>query len=84
MGRRLLFAIVVIFDDTFTWLHLAFYGATTIATLIYIGYMRPFETEYENKVEMFNELMNLMVLYLLICFTDFVPDLSMRFLIGYV
>ena len=52
--------------------------------LIYIGYVRPFDTEYENRVEMFNEIMNLMVLYLLICFTDFVPDLSMRFLIGYV
>ena len=28
--------------------------------------------------------MNLSVLYLLVCFTDFVPDISIRFLIGYV
>ena len=45
IGRRLLFAFVVIFQETFTWLHLAFYGATTIAMLIYIGYVRPFDTE---------------------------------------
>ena len=28
--------------------------------------------------------MNLSILYLLICFTDFVPDIGVRFMVGYV
>ena len=37
-----------------------------------------------NTIEYFNEAMIMMVMYCLICFTDFVPDLETRSLMGYV
>ena len=45
MGRRLIFAAVVIFQASFTWLHLFYYSMTTIAMIVYIGYAWPFESD---------------------------------------
>jgi len=48
-----------------------------------LGRVEPFELRRKNELELFNEVTVMFALYHLICFSDFVPDPSMRFSIGY-
>ena len=43
----------------------------------------PFETYFAAKIEVFNECTNILLLYGLMMFTDFVPDAQMRFNLGF-
>ena len=52
--------------------------------IFYIFYEWPFESDFVNSIELFNELMNLVTLYHLICFTDFVPNTKVRYGIGFI
>ena len=74
-----MFGLAVVLFPVFTLLHLAIFFFTTLAMIFYICYESPFETEFINKMELFNELMNLVTLYHLVCFTDFVPSPKVRY-----
>jgi hypothetical protein len=50
-----------------------------------VGYLRPFEGGTPaNRMETFNEVVLLLIMYTMMCFTDFVPDLETQYGIGYV
>ena len=53
-----------------------------IAMIIYVGLVWPFDTGYGNLIEIFNEIMNLIMLYHMITFSPFVPDPAIRYLMG--
>ena len=53
------------------------------AMLIYIGFVFPFESEFLNKIEAFNELAALLLCYFIFCFTDWIPEPEMRYLVGW-
>ena len=49
-----------------------------IAQIIVIGYIKPFAGGVKtNAIEMFNECILLLIMYTMICFTDFVPSVEM-------
>lgn len=56
----------------------------TLAVLIMVGLTRPLSTPFENKQELYNNFSILVVSYCLLCFTNFVPDPTTRYNIGYI
>ena len=56
----------------------------TLGTLILIQAYQPYETKYANKTETFHEMAILFLIYVALCFTDFVPDSEARYNMGYV
>ena len=60
-------------------------AATIIAQIININYLRPFSGGTPaNRLETFNEVLLLLIMYTMMCFTDFVADLETQYSIGYV
>ena len=54
----------------------------TVIALIIVGQTEPLLTRKDNKMEFFNETMIMFVMYIMICFTDFMPDLETREVLG--
>ena len=82
-GRRLVFSILVVVYPNFAWFHLFVYCYCCLSMIAYIFIVWPFESELMNKVEVFNELMNLGMLYHFICCSDFIPNSALRYKIGF-
>jgi hypothetical protein len=51
--------------------------------LVYLIGQRPFEEDFMNKLEMFNELAILLVSYHLFMITDFNPDVIRQYNVGW-
>ena len=51
---------------------------------IYIGYSRPFESLYRNRIELLNEFQFTSICYMTLIFTDFVPTLEQQYLGGWI
>jgi len=56
---------------------------TIIVQVIILGRLQPFMWPSKTKYELFSEVVVMLVMYHLICFTPFVPDVDMRFRLGY-
>jgi len=56
---------------------------TIIAQVIILGRLQPFMLPSKTMYELFSEVVVMLVMYHLICFTPFVPDVDMRFRLGY-
>ena len=50
--------------------------------IILVGWYRPLESDFSNNMEIFNEMITLQVLYLMMCFSDFVLDPEIRSFCG--
>ena len=55
----------------------------TLAVLIIIGQVRPFENNHDNKLELYNTYSIILLSYTLFCFTDWVDSPVRRYNIGY-
>ena len=51
--------------------------------IIFIQWYAPYESKYANNMETFNEFTIVLLNYLLMCFSDFVPSASTRHDIGF-
>jgi hypothetical protein len=70
-GDKLL--VINIYFNTLSSLYLIYF---------YVGYF-PFQDLSSNRLELFNEMFNLYSNYSLIVFTDFVPDVELRYKMGF-
>lgn len=50
--------------------------------IMFIQTYRPFESKFDNRLEIFNELGSLCLVYIAMCFTNFVQDPELRYDIG--
>ena len=57
---------------------------TIIAQVIILGRIEPFSVSSKRRYEMFSETILMLTMYHFICFTPFVPDLEVRFKLGYL
>ena len=55
----------------------------SVAQIILIGIVTPFKTRHENNLETANEVLTMLIMYHIFCFTDFVPEEKTRYYIGY-
>ena len=83
LARRMTFGLTLIFLQNLFWGQIAaqFFYATL--ALIFILWSRPLESSFTIKVEVFNEVVTIMLCYLLMLFTDFVPLSETRYTIGF-
>lgn len=51
--------------------------------IIFIGYEKPKETRILNRIEKVNEALTISCLYSVMLFTDFQPDIALRYQVGY-
>ena len=51
--------------------------------LVFLNHGRPLETNFALKIETMNECSILMILYLLLCFSEFQPDVETRNTLGF-
>ena len=58
--------------------------ALSTALLIIIGWVRPFESRYLNRLELFSEYVTTCTLYTVMLFTDFVQKAEGRHFCGYI
>ena len=49
----------------------------------YLVYFYPMESVFNNRMEIFGEIINLFLMYHVLLFTDFVQDIELRYSIGY-
>ena len=54
----------------------------SVAQIILIGTVTPFKTRQENNLETTNEVLTMLIMYHIFCFTDFVPEEKTRYYIG--
>ena len=81
--RRIGFVFSVIFYPEFTWLQLAVTFAFIQIAWNYLIYFYPMEDVFTNRIEIFGEITNLVLMYHVLLFTDFVGDIPIRYSIGY-
>ena len=81
--RRLIFVAAIIYTPGFLILQLVILFGSTIANAIYLLALYPLEEIRDSKLEVFNEVTGLFLLYHLMCFTDMVPEPEDRYNIGY-
>ena len=79
LGRRIVFVITVIATPHFLLLQLALQFACAVASIIYLLQLWPLQTAGKTKLELFNECITLILLYHLMCFSDFVPEPETRY-----
>lgn len=82
-GRRISFTLSVLLFKNFLWGQIAIQFAFSTAMIIYLLHAWPLQTPFAVKMEVFNECTIVVLLYGLMCFTDFVPDPMVRYRIGW-
>jgi len=82
--RRLIISAMVVFLRTTVIWQIALMTLNVVAQVIIIGRVQPFLTRSEVRYELFSETILMLVMYHMICFTPFVPDLEVRFQLGYL
>ena len=81
--RRVGFVVSVIFYPHFTWLQLSITFTFIQIMWNYLIYFYPMEDYFTNTMEIFGEITNLVLMYHVLLFTDFVSDVEMRYAIGF-
>ena len=71
--RRIFYATMVVIYPKFRVLHLFIYSMMNIAVFICLFYIAPYDG-LRNNLEKFNEVIILILLYHLFCYTEFLPD----------
>ena len=83
-ARRALIPLSVVYND-YLIVQIVTMVFFVTAQIIMIGHVKPFTGGLpQNRLEIFNECMLMLVMYTFICFTDFVPNLETQYQVGYV
>ena len=82
--RRIIFAVTVVYWQTFFWGMIACQFAISTTMMIFLQWSEPLESKFATNMETFNEFTTLNVLYLVMCFSDFVGDAITRNKMGFV
>jgi len=81
--RRLILAVAVVLLNKSPYWQFLLMMMTVLVQIILLGTLAPFESRAQVRREFLNESVVMIVLYHLICFTEFVPDLTSRLCLGY-
>jgi len=81
--RRFTLSVMVVFLNTTVIWQVALMTFTIIMQVIILGRIEPFSVKSKYHYEMFSEVILMLIMYHLICFTPFVPDVEVRFPLGY-
>lgn len=83
-GRRLAFVLTVVYLPEFFWAMIATQFAISTSLIMFLQWDRPLENRFAAGLQTFNECTTLIVLYLVLCFSDFVETAQTRSSLGLV
>ena len=83
MARRLAYAAILINFLAHNYFQLQLIVVKTFLSMVYIGSLRPYELKLANSLEFFNEIFSTLCTYILVTFTEFVPDAQTRYKNGW-
>ena len=81
--RRFLLALSIVMMRNFLVGQFFIFVMTTIFQVIFVGIVQPLKTKQMNKSEIHSEIVTMMIMYHIFCFTDWVQDLNIRHYLGY-
>ena len=81
--RRLFLAIVIVFLKEHLVFQVMLVDFSLIAGVIIVGYIE-FESQSKRNTEFVNETIMIYVLFCMICFSPFVPDMRAKQAVGYI
>ena len=81
--RRLVAAIIIFWLPKYGAIQIILSVYSNVASMLFIIASKPKPTRYDNRLEIFNEVMILVISLNLFTFTDFVPDSIQRLNMGY-
>lgn len=83
--RRLIFALSAIYlGKDYVAVQIAIQFVCSLGLIFYIQWYKPFLHPRMARIETFNELVEILLLYLMQMFTHFVPDAEIRYTLGWV
>ena len=74
MLRRISVAFIIVYMQDKSFFQIQLIAFLSSLVMVYQGIYKPQQSKTHNRVEMFNEVMNLLSTYPLFLFTDFVLD----------
>ena len=80
--RRLMTIGTLVYWNEFFWGQVAVQIMISVFMVILIGWFRPLDSKFANNIEIFNEIISIFTLYMMMCFSDFVPKAEDRSNIG--
>jgi len=81
--RRFIMSFMAVYLERWSYLQIMGLMYLSMAVIIILGLSEPFKTKKANRIEIFNEVSTMFVVYHLMIFTDFVPKVETKFLMGY-
>lgn len=81
--RRLLMALIVVIFRNFLWMQIFLKAMSIVTAVILLGEADYFETPFKRRMEFANEVLVMFMLYNMISFSPFVPEIETRFSMGY-
>ena len=82
MVRRLCLSALLIFLDWQPLFQIVGYMLMTIIWIFHVTYYKVFISKEQNRIEITNEVFNMLISYTFLLYTDFVVDLEVRYKIG--
>ena len=83
MVRRVIFAVSVVVFPYQIFLQIAAHFTSGTTMMIYLGECWPFESTFATKMEIYNEVTNIILVYHMMTFTDWLDNPETRYNIGY-
>ena len=81
--RRAAFVLSMIFLGKYLCFQLLIQMSISMSLLMFLRTFKPLESDHLLRMETFNEFINLILTYVLFCFTSFVSEAETRSQIGY-
>ena len=80
--RRLLLALSVVMLKHFLVGQFFIFVMTLIFQIMLLGLVKPFKTNLQNKSEINSEIVTMLIMYHIFCFTDWISDVEIRYFLG--
>ena len=84
VSRRLIFVVLVILCLDLPLLQLMATFCVCTAKIIYLLWFMPFEETLVNLLEVMNEITTILMLYVMLTFSDWVPSPELRYQLGWI
>ena len=81
-GRRIVFVCTLVFMRHIVWAQLAIQIGISLGNALFLQAFKPLKPIGANHIETMNECTIMLLSYLLMCFTDYVPEAETRSELG--
>ena len=83
MFRRMFFITICFNLAQIPGVQIILVNLSNLASCVYYGKVKPFQTRFQTYLNLFNELLVTIVTWHMMLFTDFVPDQDIQYMLGW-